>query len=353
MPKPRRSQQRVSKSRPPPGLVRLPFSKKRFSKVRNRRGLTLTMREASAHRLFAPLPNEVQLSLLHNTRAMLPRKKTRSLRHKLLIEPSFTQVSRQTARKRYAAMLQGGDPLFHLRRDYQGNAKIRPLRSRSYERQSNARLLNKHLFPIALRRKYLLGEINRLSDDNVLNHFETLKEMHDSVPVIKQVISLRLEITRLNMRMTQRKLDYYYAFPSRRSENKVRRLEDSLISLENAKKKYSLQLSTIPSIQSDFNLLTRQANVRRQNSLKAVEALKRVTNEQSGENISNKVRSLNASRDFHLSRINYFEAEMKFFRLYGLVFKDRSENAIRRDIKSAKKKADEYLAEARRLVSEE
>ncbi len=348
-----------SRRRTSSGLLRLPYSKSKFKEVRSRLGLKTAQKLAKSGQLFyQPVENAVRKSQSESSSPGVISLQSASPSKEIsrIHEPMFVQISSKLVGQRYRSSLHEGTPLFQFRPSLEGKQKIRRFRSRAFQRQSNARLLNRQLRPIALLRQNLAWKLNQLSKDFKVNNFVDVAELHKHIPILKKMAELRLEFVKVNIRMAEKKLDYYDRFPSRQNKSIVAKIEKGLYDLEKLADTLSRQKNALNDIKGDLRLMTTQLNIRQKLGVELTRQLMLENNapeNPTGQQLSNVLKLTHLREQFHTARVNQFEAEMKLFHLYGVLFSGRTEASIKKDVVAAQEKVMEAVIKRRRLSKDE
>jgi hypothetical protein len=268
-----------------------------------------------------------------------------------VFEPTFTRIHPSNVKRSYDAFKRKGKSLYQIR-----DGKIRTFRSPAYQRQAHARLLNLKLRPFALQRQRLERKVAYLSKDFKINEFSDVSEIHTHIPVLKALIDFSLELVKVDIRMAEKKLDYYDRFPSRQSRSIVANIEKGLLNLERKEDNLTRKKKALQGIEGDLRLFVTQAKVRQKLSVELTNQLSienSASENPTGEQLSNVLKLTHLRERFHKARVNLFEVEMKLYHLYGILFSGRTEAAIRNDIIAAQEKVNEAIIKRRRLTRDE
>ena len=156
--------------------------------------------------------------------------------------------------------------------------------------------------------------------------------------------------------MAEKKLDYYDRFPSRQNKSIVAKIEKGLYDLEKLADTLSRQKNALNDIKGDLRLMTTQLNIRQKLGVELTRQLMLENNapeNPTGQQLSNVLKLTHLREQFHTARVNQFEAEMKLFHLYGVLFSGRTEASIKKDVVAAQEKVMEAVIKRRRLSKDE
>lgn len=328
--------------RPPKGLLKLPYSKREFAKVRQRLGLKTARDLAKVGKLFRSVEQPISPT------GFAPSKKNGHS----VFEPSFTKVHPANVKRSYDAAKRSGESLYQIR-----DGKIRTFRSAAYQRQAHARLLNMKLRPMALERERLQRKLNQMQEDIPLNQFDSVEEMKDSVPAIQAAARMRVQLAQIGIRILQKKLDYYDRFPTRKSEHIRNRLDINLVDLEAAKVRFERQEKASHELMGDIRLYSKDLNAISRAAMEATLNFQKMGSQMpvnpDRETWVFLMKYLTARKKMYDLRKLRFEQEMKILKLYGIAFKGRTISSIRSDILKCDKEISRMTDEMRHRADEE
>lgn len=336
----------------------LPYSKNKFSAVRKRLGLKTAQKLSKSSKLFfQPIENSSRAAQFEYPEVWTARflPKARKVRKQAHL-PSFVQIPSKLTKSIYQKSSRDKSPLFQAREDYEGKVKVRRFRSKAYQHQSNARLVNKQLRNFVLNAERLTKKINSISSDFKTNYFSNLSELLSHVPVIKELTNLRLELVNVNISIATKKMRYYSHFPAAQNKNIIEKLGNTIVELHRLKDRFSRQETALGEVVGDLKLLNKQLSLRFKlgsDIVKMRQKIGEIPSNPSHEQVAQILRLKKLEEDFHTARLNQFEVEMKIYRLYGILLEGSSEKLIKSYIIGAKEKIREAIEMRRRLMENE